>query len=304
MKSPVITLATLTLAAILAAVSCKGDSRPGKRGEKTDEGAVARDISSLVAPLSKPAILIKTTGKDATSWFGGRPPMYPGFTWPERDGRAMAFLACIDLSSLPSRPDWLPANGRLLFFYDVEEQPWGFDPKDRGGWAVHHVADPIAPGAPVAAAPAKLKPEQILRKRGMRFQATALPPSWEDEALAGLELTETEMDEFFDLRSGLYGEGARHQIGGYPDPVQNPGMQLECQLASNGLYCGNSSGYEDPRAAKLEPGAKDWRLLLQMDSDEHLDVMWGDAGMVYFWVREEEARRGDFSNAWLVLQCH
>ena len=31
--------------------------------------------------------------------------------------------------------------------------------------------------------------------------------------------------------------------------------------------------------------------------------MWGDCGMIYFWVREPEARSGNFANAWLVLQC-
>ena len=53
----------------------------------------------------------------------------------------------------------------------------------------------------------------------------------------------------------------------------------------------------------MEAGAKDWRLLLQMDSDDDLDVMWGDAGILYFWIQADEARRGDFSNAWMILQC-
>ena len=65
----------------------------------------------------------------------------------------------------------------------------------------------------------------------------------------------------------------------------------------------DSSGYDDPRAKTLEAGAKDWRLLLQMDSDDDLDVMWGDAGILYFWIQADEARRGDFSNAWMILQC-
>ena len=31
--------------------------------------------------------------------------------------------------------------------------------------------------------------------------------------------------------------------------------------------------------------------------------MWGDCGMLYFWVREEDARKADFSRVWMVLQC-
>jgi uncharacterized protein YwqG len=40
-----------------------------------------------------------------------------------------------------------------------------------------------------------------------------------------------------------------------------------------------------------------------MDTDDELDVMWGDGGMLYFWVEEEAARAGRFDNVWLVLQC-
>jgi uncharacterized protein YwqG len=40
-----------------------------------------------------------------------------------------------------------------------------------------------------------------------------------------------------------------------------------------------------------------------MDSDDDLGVMWGDLGTLYFWVQESAARKGDFSNVWLVLQC-
>jgi uncharacterized protein YwqG len=81
-------------------------------------------------------------------------------------------------------------------------------------------------------------------------------------------------------------------------------MDLQCQLVSNGLFCGDPSGYNDPRAKALEAGAKDWQLLLQIDSDDDLDMMWGDLGMLYLWVRASEAREGDFSGSWVVMQCH
>ena len=81
-------------------------------------------------------------------------------------------------------------------------------------------------------------------------------------------------------------------------------MELECQLVSHGLYCGDSSGYLSRAAAGLRDGAKDWRLLLQIDSDDALGVMWGDAGILYFWIREDDARSGRFDQAWAVLQCH
>jgi uncharacterized protein YwqG len=81
-------------------------------------------------------------------------------------------------------------------------------------------------------------------------------------------------------------------------------MALEAQLASNGVYVGVPEGYSSPKRMALEAGVKDWRLLLQIDSDDDARMMWGDSGRLYFWVREDEARRGDFSGAWMVLQCY
>ncbi|HTW78741.1 MAG TPA: DUF1963 domain-containing protein [Terracidiphilus sp.] len=73
---------------------------------------------------------------------------------------------------------------------------------------------------------------------------------------------------------------------------------------TNGLYCGDSSGYKDPRRAELEPGAPDWQLLMQFDSDEsRLGWMWSDAGRVHFWARMQQIAAVDFTDSWAILQC-
>jgi uncharacterized protein YwqG len=33
-------------------------------------------------------------------------------------------------------------------------------------------------------------------------------------------------------------------------------------------------------------------------------MMWVDTGRIYFWIREQDARAGDFSKAWMILQCY
>jgi uncharacterized protein YwqG len=53
----------------------------------------------------------------------------------------------------------------------------------------------------------------------------------------------------------------------------------------------------------LEPGAKDWKLLLQLASDEDTEMMWGDGGTLYFWIREADLPDRDFSKVWIILQC-
>ena len=82
-------------------------------------------------------------------------------------------------------------------------------------------------------------------------------------------------------------------------------MRLECQLVTHGLYCGDESGYQDPRAEALAAGAGDWRLLFQLDSDEEgLGVSWGDAGKLYFWIRRPDLRARRFEATWTILQCY
>jgi uncharacterized protein YwqG len=85
--------------------------------------------------------------------------------------------------------------------------------------------------------------------------------------------------------------------------VQNDDMELECQLASRGVYVGNPDGYQDPRRAELEAGAAEWKLLLHLDTDDDTGWMWGDVGTLYYWIRESDARRGDFSTVWFSYQC-
>ncbi len=142
-----------------------------------------------------------------------------------------------------------------------------------------------------------------IEKRGIEFVASQLPPSWPHDEIEALKMNDAEFDEFIEIRNDLYGDFPHHQMGGYPNPIQGNEMELECQFASNGIYCGNTSAYEDPRAKELGKDAAEWQLLLQIDSDDDLGVMWGDLGMIYFWIRRDDARNLKFENAWLILQC-
>lgn len=116
-------------------------------------------------------------------------------------------------------------------------------------------------------------------------------------------LSEDDDDDYFEFIEEHYGDKPRHQIGGYPSPIQDDNMEEECQLVSGGVDCGSPEGYTSKKAMHLLGQENDWRLIFQFDSDDDIGVMWGDLGMLYFWVREREARACNFSNAWMILQC-
>jgi uncharacterized protein YwqG len=98
-------------------------------------------------------------------------------------------------------------------------------------------------------------------------------------------------------------DGQRHMMGGYPDVIQNPDMDEECELASNGIYLGDGKGYQSAEAQALRQRPNDWMLLLQLDSDEDAGMMWGDGGRLYFWIRKADLAKKDFSRVWMILQC-
>ena len=272
-------------------------------GKKRDDRPV-RDVAALTASLASPAVHVVKTDAPSLSHFGGSPSLPPGRRWPERDGRRLGFLARLSLPEIHrAQPvDWLPRTGALLFFYDMEQQPWGFDPRDRGSSAVLLVPDLPVPvlrsgeGPDGASSP--------LPHRNVAFRRIAVLPSWERDSVRALALSDQESDLFHELAERVFRGEPKHQVSGLPAPVQGDDMELECQLVSNGLYCGDSTGYADARAGTLKPGAADWRLLLQIDSDDEMGVMWGDGGTIYYWVQEHAARDETFDNTWLVLQCH
>lgn len=262
-----------------------------------------RDVAALSAPLAVPALHIALVEGPTRSHFGGLPALPAGTPWPEFNGVRLDFLARISLGELHRAyaVPWLPAQGALLFFYDIEGQPWGYDPKDRGRWAVLLVEDLNA--AAFATDTDANGSAVSVPFRYVAMTAINSLPSLERNDISTLELSDAESEEFLRLVDMPFDGTPKHQVGGFPSPVQGDSMELEAQLVSNGLYCGDATGYEDPRAEALQPGVNDWRLLLQFDSDDDLSLMWGDCGMLYFWVQEAEARQGRFQNTWLVLQC-
>lgn len=255
--------------------------------------AARATLGSLVRPSSR--LVRASAGEQAVGRLGG-PAMLPvAAPWPTWQGRGLEVVAVLDLARLPEVPGLpLPRAGWLTFFYDaVEQSAWGFDPTQRDAWRVVHALEAAARPAPVGT---ETFPEVALAA----VDDLTTPDLFED-ALGGL--LETERDGLVALADELPTSDAPvHRVGGWPDLVQNS-MWLGVQLASNGIYVGGPDGYRHPRAAELTSGAQDWRLLLQVDTDDDAGMMWGDVGRLYFLVREQDLLAGDLGRCWFELQC-
>lgn len=272
------------------------------------------DMADKLEEFLLPSIRLPTRRVDlrelpvGASRMGGVPDWPAATAWPHVNGTPLAFIAQIrvaDLRHLAETAE-LPLRGWLYFFYEVGQQVWGFDPKDRGHWRVLNLDCPLDDLDRIE--PRPLPDDQQFQVCALSFELEYNLPS--AEIICGtleMEFTEEQdraYDELLEQLNGDTAEGRRHRMFGFPDAIQGD-MRLDCQLVSNGLYCGNETGYNDPRAAELEDGQYDWLLLLQVDTDEEgPGWMWGDCGRLYFWIREQDLDAGAFDQTWMVLQCY
>ncbi|MBB4634622.1 YwqG family protein [Longimicrobium terrae] len=270
-----------------------------------EAGLAAR--ADALTPLALPCVRFNASEAAAIiggSRTGGLPDVPADFDWPVWRGVPLAFVGQMDLAGASRMvPGVLPEEGVLSFFYEPKQAAWGFDPEDRGAARVYWF--------PQVAGLRPMEPPQALPRHG-RFLPAPLEEwpgvSWPRSSapvVREIGMSSEEGDAYFEFwEEWDAGEGGRprHQLLGHPIPVQGE-MQLECQLVTAGIYCGGPEGYADPRRGELEPGAREWRLLAQFDSDGDAEMEWGDGGMLYYWIREADLAERRFDRVWAILQC-
>jgi len=234
---------------------------------------------------------------------GGQPDLPQNISWltDELTSKSLSFVAQINLSeiSLLDSENLLPNNGILYFFYTADQEAWGFDIKDKTKFKVLHYSGELNNLKRVDFPNdldeySRFQPCTITPK-----QEISLPPYGGYSSEFYRFFNREKKDKFYDI---VCEEITINKLLGYSDNIQNE-MELECELVTNGLFCGDPSGYNDPRAKELEPNAINWNLLLQIDSNDECKMMWGDIGRLYFWIKKQDLIEGKFENCWFSLQC-
>lgn len=235
---------------------------------------------------------------------GGCPDVPKDFEWPRFENHPLSFIAQLNLADIAHYELGLdlPICGSLLFFYDSQQRTWGFAPRDKGSAVVLYSSCDTDQLRRVPLPP-EIDKMGVFNGCSLAFKPDTNYPSY-DSIFFNPELSEDEMNRLFAYQEQQRANdfGPFHRIGGHADCVQNP-MELECALVTNGLYCGDASGYSDPMRKELEYDAENWRLLLQIDSDDHAGMMWGDVGMIYYWIHTSDLVNHRFDRSWLILQC-
>lgn len=235
-------------------------------------------------------------GGEGRTRFGGSPDI-PG-DWPRFGGRPMAHLARMDLGEIRAvgGPDWLPTEGRLHVFLDMGARAQDFEPEQPGACRVVWERNEAAPLAP----PEDLGARNLIPPFPLTFQPRT---SFADERV-GIDRRSLTRDEERTLDAAILGflsPEPAHQVGGYPGNLQGDVMEIECAVAAARGGDLREIGEDDPTPAELA-AAQDWRLLLQVDSDHGAGLDGFRNGRLFFWVRERDARSGDFSKVFAITQ--
>jgi uncharacterized protein YwqG len=227
------------------------------------------------------------------SKLGGLPDLPPKIAWPRWKTGYLTFVAKVNLAELPAS-DSLPTVGMLSFFYDREQSAWGFAPNHKEGFRLWYFPEPSQLIRTV-------EPESFMFPCAqLSFERFLSLPDTSAESLTDLLLDIEGDGLYYDCVEKCAGPEPQHRILGLPHVIQGD-MPLERQLVTNGAYAGNAGGYKDPRRKELEPGSADWTLLLQIDSDDNAKMMWGDAGVLYVWIRRQDLASRNFDKAWAIL---
>lgn len=254
-------------------------------------------------PTATALSLVRFAGEGFTR-IGGDPIVPPGFVWPMRGDVPLGFLAQVDISE--ARSAWgnhlentddtlsiseLPEMGALYFFIDYENEPWGIDANEVGSFSVIHCPD-ITGATP-------MRPPSISENKFDGLAEGVMSLSRIESCLP-LELWSNnwtrkmcakEDEAFNSAMEKAFNNNPRHQLLGFPDPVQYPGMNEECAEMAKKAF----------GLTSVNPN--DWKLLLQIDTDDDLDLIWGDMGKVYFWIDQNDLKSHRFDRAWAILQC-
>lgn len=238
------------------------------------------------------------------SRLGGLPLLEPGVQWPRSCQSPHAFVAQLALRELCRQEEALtgPREGVLSFFYEVESDAWGFDPKDKDRFAV--IYSPLEPEALEAARwPDDLPAEHRFDARLLEPTPWMYLPPWQSLLVEELGLSQEEGDAYFDAMEQEPESGGDLGIYlGHPNQIQGD-MMWECSMVSRGTYCGDGKAYGTSQGEAMRATSSEWRLLFQAPSCEEIGMWWGDCGFLYFCIRDEDLQALRFERSWMVLQC-
>jgi uncharacterized protein YwqG len=222
-------------------------------------------------------------------------PQYPGLS-----GKTSQFLILaqfrLENMAFYDHGGELPHAGMLYFFFN--DRALEAYPPTRASWQVIYYDGDLSH---LERGPALEEEQMVYPAYAVEFSSKLTLPPFESIYIERLGLSyeafkpeapieqRREVDAYEELDQQLdelYENAApHHQLLGHPDQIQGD-LPRECQ-----------------QDTKYEGDPTDWQLLLQIDTDDEAGMIWGDVGILYFYIPQQARAQRDFSQVHVIMQC-
>ena len=255
------------------------------------------ELWTHLLPTLRAAIKIKLETHQAITVgdckIGGMPDLPVNIEWPHAHGKPLAFIAQINLAEIHALDTeaQLPASGWLYFFYDAVNEHWGDVPDDYWHFAVRYFDGAVTELYP-AEPPENLASENQFLSAATSFQPQTTFPDESSLAWPKVGMTRKQWMALGELEEHVYemNSGRYNQLLGHSTNLQD-GMERLCTRMAKQFF-------------EADGTPNEWVLLLQLDSnDKECGMMWGDCGVLYFWIRQQDLQQRRFERCWCVMQC-
>ncbi len=271
---------------------------------------------TVLSKLIKSSIRLKTNGKSSTKLgdtkLGGLPDLPIELNWPKNnsDNFPFSFLGQINLKEVNKFDEMslLPKSGIIYFFLNLESY-------DEGCVIYSKLDDDLFQATPPTEFNKPKKPlwkriltrkhkQRIIKESAVEIFQEFHIPSWDSLSIERLQkLSDIDIKSIPSFKEDFYEKGyysdesemtSNHHILGYYKGIQNEFHELNFTEATN---LKNLSIQEIDNALK-------WKLLFQIDSDDHLEFSWGDWGRIYFFIHETDLKNCNFDKVKIYGECY
>lgn len=278
---------------------------------------IKEDFIEQIINAIKPSIRLKTTGLNndskKISKLGGIPDLPVGFDWPitSYDSFAFSFLAQIKLGEIHKfdLENELPETGFLYFFQDMRTFDSGkvFYFESPKGFYRPSVPSELLPRKNWFQKLFRLKASsKILKESDIEIYNEYHIISPDSLIIENIILQKDKGINRYDILKGEeFYEEIHQSEGGFNEHESNHhllGNYNAIQSAFEELSCIDYIEGESPKD-RIKRG-REWKLLFQIDSDNNLNISWGDWGKIYFFIHKDDLKNKNFEKAKATGQCY
>jgi len=190
----------------------------------------------------------------------------------------------------------IPNQGILYFFYSEDQEFWGYPKENSDCFRTIFVSKPLNLKRRDTPNTLEKLTDEYFKSCKLEFSNSYSLPNREHDFVGNM-LNNKEDYAYSDISSS---GGYLTKLFGHSTNVQGT-MEFECEMLDRGYNWDTIPANEKQ---DIEDKQYQWKLLFQLDSEEQAQMMWGDIGLLYFWIKEEHLKSHQYEKTWMILQCH